>query len=1371
MKDSLFCESVAVVSLSCRLPGAGSPQEFWQMLINGESPICEVPETWLNHHIYFDPQPGKTGKTYSKLGAIFDSTKIENEIQNYKFPEQFRNCDPLLKLACIVADEVVGGVKIPTGADNFGVYLGGLRSSDLSHDYIFSIAANVTFNLLYETPEFSKLPAGVQQEIISNCIAAVDLKYRNENYWHRQTPEFRIGDFAADLRNIYRWTGAAYSLDAACASSLVAVDCARADILAGKIQGALVGGISAMTMLTPVLFSKNFAATAELSRPFDAAADGMVGSMGIVFIFLKPLSIAERDGDTILGLIRGVGFASDGRGKSLWAPRAEGELLAMKRAYCETGITPQQLTYLEAHATSTNVGDSTELKSIENLLKYTADELSQNYTQLSDTPDNFTPNDFLYENKSTNSNDDGINVTKNIDTKINETKINVTKNHVKRKLAIGSVKANFGHTFEAAGLVGLMKILQICRNKTIPPQINISQLHPDICNRQLPFFIPLELTQLTDENEDENKNEDKNENNTARFYAVNAFGVGGLNAHLILQDYKKNNTPKLDQNILQELDQNKLQDKQQTPKAPQANKRKSIAVIGMGCVYPRAFSVEQFNTILNQKIDPKQTLSSFELKRRFFAEQKDGDETVIFGGFIEDYLYDWELHKIPPLQIQRCDPLQTFVMGAVDEAMQSAIPGRKLSDEERDKTFVVAGAEHLSNFFYEYQLGMRAQEVGKIARDSARAILLKNDNLQKTLADQFDFSDVRISADFDLIDYVSDKISKNFIKKIHREYSCISDVTGGFSSSSLASRITKLYDLHGGAFTIDGGLPSSLIAIDYSLQKLRGGDGLFGICIGAYRWTNSHAFEFYKLRYPSGVFPLAEGAGAVVMKLLEHVDLVKEKPLGLIYEIIRISNGELDKAAWDLLNLSASDLAFISITSPLLCERLGKIGEFFRNEKRVEPVPVTTCCDQFGNFCDGAGMAELIKTFLILRNGVIPAQFDWNETSDLSDLADIFFVTKNPIELNLDENSFALLFDLDDLGNGYAAVILPYIEAKNSEVEIIKSDVLKPRNLERGGLTQFLRDDQLGENQLKKDQLKENQLVNAGFSKRKRVYVYRQVGTSYESGFGLGVSDVVGIENLIKSYDAVLSGVGGNEIAGINYGAINYDNAINYGDEINSGVGGVSIGGSFEFGVILSRARELFGDNGIDELRGISDGAGVPFEKLFLHNIKFYSGLTGVQFLLRDAGIFKHVIILENSLREIIGDSLDVHLLECEPAADEAYLKVAATGCIGGFAAIRAGLSAAILPQIKNINAIAQQQTKLNLNQFVNIASLLNNQKKIINQTKDVLIVDAINGNRTNNANISEHNLTTTQNLIKKFSQSPRYIATIITSKNNIEIF
>ena len=148
------------------------------------------------------------------------------------------------------------------------------------------------------------------------------------------------------------------------------------------------------------------------SRPFDADADGLILAEGYVAIVVKTVARALADGDKIQAVIRGIGMSTDGRGKSLWAPRKEGQVLAIQRAY-EPDIDVARLQYLEAHATSTQIGDATELQALAEAL---GGRLPPGH-----------------------------------------------------KIAIGSVKANVGHTLEAAGLTGLVKTVLAMRHQIVPP--------------------------------------------------------------------------------------------------------------------------------------------------------------------------------------------------------------------------------------------------------------------------------------------------------------------------------------------------------------------------------------------------------------------------------------------------------------------------------------------------------------------------------------------------------------------------------------------------------------------------------------------------------------------------------------------------------------------------------------------------------------------------------------------------------------------------------------------------------------------------------------------------------------------------------------
>ena len=217
------------------------------------------------------------------------------------------------------------------------------------------------------------------------------------------------------------------------------------------------------------LFSKAQALSASGSHPFDLRADGFISSDGYAAIILKTLNRALADGDRIHAVIRGIGMSSDGRGKSLWAPRKEGQVEAIRRAYAN-GVDPSLIQYIEAHGTSTQLGDATELQSLAEVLSPM-----------------LPPG---------------------------------------RKIPIASVKGNIGHTCEAAGLAGLIKTVLAMHHGIIPPAAGFERPSPGIDLDHLPFIIPpksLEWPAAPDGN--------------PRRAAVDAFGIGGLNVHLVVDEF------------------------------------------------------------------------------------------------------------------------------------------------------------------------------------------------------------------------------------------------------------------------------------------------------------------------------------------------------------------------------------------------------------------------------------------------------------------------------------------------------------------------------------------------------------------------------------------------------------------------------------------------------------------------------------------------------------------------------------------------------------------------------------------------------------------------------------------------------------------
>jgi acyl transferase domain-containing protein/NADPH:quinone reductase-like Zn-dependent oxidoreductase len=269
----------------------------------------------------------------------------------------------------------------------------------------------------------------------------------------------RISHFL-DLR------GPSLALDTACSSSLVAIHLACQSLRMGETDFALAGGVS--VMITPELFvamSKvGFMAPDGECKTFDAAADGFGRGEGCGMVALKRLSDAVADGDRVLGLIRGSVVNQDGRSTVLTAPNGQAQEAMLREALENAGLSPARICFVETHGTGTALGDPIEVEALVNVLG-----------QADAAP-----------------------------------------------CYLGSLKANIGHLEAGAGVMGLIKVVQVLRHGQVPAQPNFHQLSPHITLEGSRFRVPTALTPLPSAD-------------GPRLAAVSSFGVGGTNAHLIVE--------------------------------------------------------------------------------------------------------------------------------------------------------------------------------------------------------------------------------------------------------------------------------------------------------------------------------------------------------------------------------------------------------------------------------------------------------------------------------------------------------------------------------------------------------------------------------------------------------------------------------------------------------------------------------------------------------------------------------------------------------------------------------------------------------------------------------------------------------------------
>ncbi|AEO59619.1 polyketide synthase [Thermothelomyces thermophilus ATCC 42464] len=277
----------------------------------------------------------------------------------------------------------------------------------------------------------------------------------------------------------FNFAGPSMTIDTACSSSLVALHQAILSLRSGECKMACVAG--ANLILTP----ENFIAESNLHmlsptghcRMWDAAADGYARGEGVAAMFIKPLSQALADGDHIVAIIRETGVNSDGRSRGITMPNWEAQSRLIQDTYRRTGLDPEapedRCQYFEAHGTGTIVGDPNEARAIEDA--------------------------FFGQHKSSASD---------------------------VKLLVGSVKTVIGHTEGAAGLAGLLKVVESMHHGTVPPNLHLDKLNPDVEPYYSHLFVPTSAVAWPDVPVGQ-----------PRRGSVNSFGFGGTNAHAIVEQY------------------------------------------------------------------------------------------------------------------------------------------------------------------------------------------------------------------------------------------------------------------------------------------------------------------------------------------------------------------------------------------------------------------------------------------------------------------------------------------------------------------------------------------------------------------------------------------------------------------------------------------------------------------------------------------------------------------------------------------------------------------------------------------------------------------------------------------------------------------
>ena len=338
---------IAVVGMGGIFPGAPDLDRFWANIAAGVDASREVPpHRWvLDSARAHDPEIGRADKVYSTRGCFIEDFHLD--LRNLDLdPDVVAALDPLFHLALHAGRQAVTDAGLSEDSrERVGVIIGNIALPTDSSSKIAREILGQTFD-----------------EIADSRIASGEPGHTHP--LNRYVAGLPAGVMAKALR----LGGGSYTLDAACASSLYALKLASDELISGRSDAMVAGGLSRTDCLyTQMGFSqlRALSATGRCS-PFDRKADGLVVGEGAGMLVLKLLEDALRDGDHIHGVITGIGLSNDLEGRLL-APSTEGQLRAMRPAYGQSGWSPQDVDLIECHATGTPVGDAVELESLKQL--------------------------------------------------------------------------------------------------------------------------------------------------------------------------------------------------------------------------------------------------------------------------------------------------------------------------------------------------------------------------------------------------------------------------------------------------------------------------------------------------------------------------------------------------------------------------------------------------------------------------------------------------------------------------------------------------------------------------------------------------------------------------------------------------------------------------------------------------------------------------------------------------------------------------------------------------------------------------------------------------------------------------------------------
>ena len=465
---------IAIIGIGCFFPKSPGLKEYWRLIFQGKDSITEVPKSHWNPEDYFNKNPKEPDHVYCKRGGFLSPVSFD--------PTEFGI--PPSSIEATDTSQILSLMAAKTALDDAGYWKNKNFNKDKTsvilgitgtQELVIPLGARLGY------PKWRKalLDSGISAKKAQEIIERISDSYVS---WQENSFPGLLGNVVAGrICNRLDLGGTNCVVDAACASSMSAIHLAVMELMSGRSDMALTGGVDTLNdIFMHMCFSKTYILSpTEDIRPFSRDADGTVLGEGVGIVVLKRLKDAKQDNDKIYAVIKGIGSSSDGKSQSIYAPKAEGQAKALRTAYMNAGIDPATVGLIEAHGTGTKVGDAVEFQS---LCK-------------------------VFEESNKNKN-----ISSNI---LNS-----------NKCALGSVKSMIGHTKAAAGAAGLIKAALSLYHKALPPTLKADNPDPELRIDESPFYLNTETRPWFSKKD------------YPRRAGVSAFGFGGSNFHILVEEYK-----------------------------------------------------------------------------------------------------------------------------------------------------------------------------------------------------------------------------------------------------------------------------------------------------------------------------------------------------------------------------------------------------------------------------------------------------------------------------------------------------------------------------------------------------------------------------------------------------------------------------------------------------------------------------------------------------------------------------------------------------------------------------------------------------------------------------------------------------------------